>query len=111
MRLFLKALFVAVFLSMIWVTTMASMSRSVIPAIVEFWNDPWGRATLFDTYFAFMTFYLWVAYKECGWVRRIVWFIAIMALGNIAISVFMLKELFGLRADESWDTLLTRRNG
>lgn len=111
MRLFLKILFGSVLLAMLAVTTWASLHESVVPAAVRLWNDPWGRATLFDTYFAFLTFYVWVAYKEAGPVRRIAWFLGVMLLGNIAIAVYMLKELIKLGDNEPWGTLLARRNG
>lgn len=109
MRLFLKILFALVLVAMLAVTTWASLHESVVPAAVRIWNDPWGRATLFDTYFAFLTFYVWVAYKEPGPVRRAAWFLAVMLLGNIAIAIYMLKELFRLRDEDSWDVLMTRR--
>jgi hypothetical protein len=110
MRLLLKTLFALIFVAMIAVTTWASLHESVVPAAVRLWNDPWGRATLFDTYFAFLTFYLWVAYKEPGPLKRFAWFLGVMLLGNIAISIYVLKELFRLREEDSWDILLTRRN-
>ena len=60
---------------------------------------PWFVATLFDTYFAFLTFYVWLAYKETGLVRRLVWLIAILLLGNIAMAAYLLWKLFQLRPD------------
>ena len=110
MRQALKILFALILLAMIAVTTWASLHESVVPAAVRLWDDPWGRATLFDTYFAFLTFYLWVAYKEPGPARRVAWFLGVMLLGNMAIAAYMLKELARLGDDEPWDTLLTRRN-
>ena len=110
MRLCLKTLFGLILLAMLAVTIWASFHESVVPAAVRIWNDPWGRATLFDTYFAFLTFYLWVAYKERGLVQRVAWFLGVMLLGNIAMAIYMLKELIRLRDNDSWATLLTRRN-
>ena len=109
MRLYLKILCGLVIVAMLAVTIWASLHESVVPAAVRLWNDPWGRATLFDTYFAFLTVYLWVAYKEPGPIRRVAWFLGVMLLGNIAISIYMLKELLRLQEEDSWDVLLTRR--
>jgi hypothetical protein len=111
MKLFLKLLFCGVLIAMLAVTTWASLHESVIPAGARIWNDPWGRATLFDTYFAFMAFFLWVAYKQRALWSRLLWFVLVMALGNIAIAAYMLRELFRLRNEDSWETLLTRRYG
>jgi len=36
-------------------------------------------------------------YKENRWLPRIIWFIAIMALGNMAMAAYILKELYKLR--------------
>ena len=111
MKTFLKILFAAIFISMICVTTWASFHRGVIPAAADLWNDAWGRATLFDTYFAFLTFFIWVCFKERTAMRRIGWFLGIMLLGNIAISAYMLRELFRMKNGDTLETLLTRRNG
>ena len=107
----LKLIFGAVLVAMLAVTTWASMHENVATAAVRLWNDPWGRATLFDTYFAFLAFYLWVFYKQPAAWSRALWFVLIMTLGNIAMAIYMLRELFRLQGDESWTVLLTRRNG
>ena len=95
---------------MLAVTTWASMDRNVVVAAVDLWSDPWGRATLFDTYFAFLTFFVWVCFKEQRTTRRVGWFVGIMLLGNIAMAVYVLRELFRLREGEGFSTLLTRPN-
>jgi len=43
----------------------------------------WTIATLMDAYFGFLTFYVWVFFKEVRALPRIAWFIAIMLLGNM----------------------------
>jgi Protein of unknown function (DUF1475) len=70
----------------------------------------WTIATLCDAYCGFLTFYVWVLYKERRSARRLAWFVAIMALGNMAMAAYVLKELWALRADESMAVLLTRTN-
>ena len=66
-------------------------------------------ATLFDTYWGFLTFYCWVAYKEVGWIARIVWLVGILLLGNIAMAVYMLIQLFKVPASASIEDVLLRR--
>ena len=72
-------------------------------------GHPWFIATLFDTYFAFFTFWLWVAYKQRDWLKRIAWLRAILLLGNIAMATYMLIQLFRLPADAKIEELLLRR--
>jgi len=63
--------------------------------------------TLYDAYFAFLTFYLWVAYREKSFAARAVWFVLIMLLGNFAIASYMLLQLHRLGSGASVKTLLT----
>jgi hypothetical protein len=70
---------------------------------------PWFIATLFDCYFGFLTFYLWVAYRERTWPPRILWLIAILALGNIAMASYMLRVLWRLPAHAPMERVLLRQ--
>src|ERR1700691_2633092 len=102
MKKFLVLLFVGIILTMLVVTSLASLKRPIWNSAVEFhWNSsPWSVATLFDAYFGFLTFYIWVAYKERTAMARVVWFILIMALGNMAMSAYMLLKLSKLRSGQ-----------
>lgn len=107
MRKFLFAFFYAVLAAMIAVTVTASLERGVFTALADLWSDAWFRATLADAYFGFLTFYCWVAYREEGWIGRIVWLLAILCLGNIAMSVYALACLWGLPPGAPlWQVLL-----
>jgi len=66
-----------------------------IPTIVS--TDPWFIATLVDAYFAFLTIYFFICYREKSVAKRVFWFVAIMALGNIAIAIYFLIALFKLK--------------
>jgi hypothetical protein len=105
----LKVLLALVLAGMLYVTVVASLDRGVFVAGADLWRDPWFRATLADAYCGFLTFYAWVAYKERSWLARALWFMAIMALGNIAMAVYMLAQLFRLPAGAGIDRLLLRR--
>lgn len=108
MIVFLRILFAIVLASMLWVTTWASLSCAVwrVPAAVV--QHRWFIATLFDTYWAFITFYCWVAYKETAWVARISWLLGILLLGNIAMSIYLLIQLFRLPTTAKIERLLLR---
>jgi predicted permease len=72
-------------------------------------SHPWFIATLFDCYFGFLTFYAWLFYKEPAWFARVGWLIAILLLGNIAMSSYLLITLFRLPADASIARVLLRQ--
>ncbi len=105
---FLRVIFLLVLLAMLGVTGWASTQGALwdTPRMVA--THPWFIATLFDTYFAFLTFYCWVAYKETTLVARVGWLVAILVLGNIAMAIYMLIQLFKLPSDASVEALLLR---
>ena len=107
----LKAYFFLVLAAMLWVTWRASQDRGVMQAFVEIAADPWGLATLFDAYLAFLTFYLWLAYKEVSPLARVSWLLAILLLGNFAMAGYVLIQLFRLPRGASMEELLLRRKG
>lgn len=109
MILFLRTLFIGILLAMIGVTSWASSE-------VALWNTPravathpWFIATLFDAYFGFLAFWLWVAWLERTWLRRINWLVAILLFGNIAMAIYMLARLFRLPRTATMEDVITRR--
>ena len=108
MRTILIVIFTMVILVMLVATVQASLDSNVLTALEELWPDPWFRATLADAYFGFLTFYLWVAYKERTALRRSLWFVLIMALGNIAMAIYMLIQLYRLPEGAGIERLLLR---
>jgi len=74
-------------------------------------DNLWTIATLIDAYYGFLTFYLWVLWKEPRALPRLAWFVAIMALGNLAMSAYVLRQLARLRGPEPMVSLLSARNG
>ena len=110
MKLALKLLFAGIFIYMVSMTTWVSLHKSIMLSPNEFsWaQSPWAVATLFDAYFGFVTFYAWVFYKETSWLARMVWFVAIMGLGNIAMSSYVLIQLFKLRPEQPASAILLR---
>lgn len=111
-RTALILLFAFILISMLAVTGWASWVQPVWEwtGLKQQPNHAWTIATLADAYFGFLTFYVWVLYKERRLAKRIAWFAAIMGLGNIAMAVYMLKELRQLRSGEGLSPLVTRRH-
>jgi len=106
---FLRIFFLIVLVSMLGVTSWASRQCALwaIPASVS--GHPWFIATLFDTYWAFFTFYCWVAYKERSWLGRVGWLLGILLLGNIAMAVYMLILLFRVPTSSRMEDILLRK--
>ncbi|MGC3981075.1 MAG: DUF1475 family protein [Steroidobacteraceae bacterium] len=108
----LSLLFSLILICMLCVTGWASWVQPVWEwtGLKEQPNHAWTIATLFDAYFGFITFYMWVLYKESRITARVLWFIAIMLLGNMAMAVYMLNELRKLDEDGDVTQLLVSRN-
>ncbi|MGH8505752.1 MAG: DUF1475 family protein [Stenotrophobium sp.] len=71
--------------------------------------NPWFIATLFDAFFGFLWFWLWLAYKETSWAARIVWLLLILLGGNMTMAVYVLIQLWRLPAGATVQDLLLRR--
>jgi hypothetical protein len=107
---FLRGLFVLILASMLAVTTWAGSLQSLGEfARGPVMRDPWVIATLFDAYWAFVTFFVWVAWKESTLAARLLWFVAIMLLGNIAMASYMLAQLFAVPPTAPLGDVFTQR--
>lgn len=111
-RPLLTAYFVLVLVAMTWVSWHASTapSTSALPAYtgqalnvlkgyVTVCSEPWGLATMFDAYFGFLAFWLYVAWRERSASARARWLVALLLLGNFAIAGYALGCLYGAPAD------------
>lgn len=110
MILFLRGLFIVVLASMLWVTSWASLQCPLFGIPREVYSHPWFIATLFDAYWGFITFFVWVCYQQRSWLARGAWFVAIMLLGNLAMAAYCLAQLFRTPVDGKVADLLTRRH-
>lgn len=108
-RRFVSLLFFGVLVAMIAVTTWASFDRNVLVAAGELWADPWGRATIFDAYFGFLAVWLWIAWREPSAVRSVLWGLALLVLGNIAIAIYVLLALRAMPPGTRIDDLFRQR--
>ncbi|WP_009958809.1 DUF1475 family protein [Verrucomicrobium spinosum] len=106
---FLRVFFIVVLVSMLSVTIWASTQCALWKVPREVATHPWFIATLFDAYWGFLTFYIWVFYLERRILARVLWLVAILLLGNIAMAVYALIRLIRLPADATLETLLTKR--
>ena len=90
-------------------TIRTSLTVSLASAWDSFAANPWAVATLYDAYFGFVTFWLWVAWKETGLWPRLLWLVLILGLGNIATSLYVLIQLIRLKPGQPIAALLTKR--
>jgi len=93
MKLLLTCICLAVLTLMLYVTISASLQQDLVSATRQLWPDGWFRATLADAYCGFLFFWLWVAWREQTLAKSILWFVLIMALGNLAMAGYILLQL------------------
>ncbi len=108
-RRWLQLLFAAILVAMLIVTVRSSLQIGLVDAWPGIAANPWAIATLWDAYCGFLTFFVWVAWRERSTLARVIWFLLIMTLGNIAMSVYVLIQLHRLAPDEPGSTILGRR--
>ena len=111
-RALLQILFAAILLSLLAYTSWASTQQPIWQW--QGWaREPdryWTIATLIDAYYGFITFYVWVLWKETRALPRVLWFLGVMLLGNIAMSAYVLRQLARLEPGDSMGSLLSTRN-
>ena len=110
MKTFLTVVCCAVLAVMLYVTVSASLHQDIVSATRGLWPDPWFRATLADAYCGFLFFWLWVAWREQSAVKGALWFVLIMALGNIAMAGYILLQLRHVQSAGGVEALLLRRS-
>jgi hypothetical protein len=108
----LKILFCCILAAMLAATGWAAAHQAILHwgGLTAGPDRYWTIATLMDAYCGFLTFYAWVLFKERRWMPRLGWFAAIMLLGNIAMSSYVLCQLMRLRPDQGISDLLAMRN-
>ena len=116
-RRLIIAYFVFVLIAMTWVSWYASTAPTitslaqykdavtakeglnVLHGYITVCSEPWGLATMFDAYFGFLAFWLYVAWREQTVASRLGWFVALMLLGNFAIAAYALICLFKAKGE------------
>jgi len=109
MKTVLKLLFGFIFVFMVAMTVRTSLHVSLWSAMPAFAASPWSMATLYDAYFGFLTFFCWLAWRERSLALKVVWFLLVMTLGNIAMSAYVLWQLFGLKKEQGVDALFQQK--
>lgn len=110
-RALLQILFAAILLSLLAYTLWASTQQPVWQwkGLVRGPDRWWNLATFIDAYYGFVTFFVWVCFKERGRLARVFWFLAIMVLGNMAMASYVLWQLQKLPPGAPASDILTAR--
>ena len=108
MILALRLYFLVVLGSMLAVTSWAGLQVPLWAIPPDVGGHPWFVATLFDAYWGFFTFYAWLFYKETSWLARVLWFVALVLLGNIGMAAYGLAVVFRLPLDAEPAQVLLR---
>ena len=54
---------------------------------------PWGSVSLVDLYVGFLLFAAWILYRDGITIPSLLWIVAIMTLGSLAICVYVLVSI------------------
>ena len=95
----LRLWFCFVLVAMLGVIGWASSKCALFDIPREVFTHPWFIATLLDAYFAFIAFWVWVAWKEGTIAARVLWLATILLWGNPAVAGYMLLELARVKRD------------
>jgi hypothetical protein len=106
LRIGLISLFSVILAAMLWQTSTASMAQAIWAIPDPITQNPWFIATLVDAYCGFITIFVWIALREKSFSAKVLWFILLMLLGNIAISAYCLMVLIQSKPDSHWKTWL-----
>jgi len=106
---FLKVVLGALCLYMIFVVISTSLESNLISEWPKLAQIPWMSATIKDFYTNTFVLFLWIAYKERSMAMRILWLFLIVGLGSIAVTAYVLIQLFALNPGEPAEQILLRR--
>ena len=107
---FLRVLFSAVFIWMVYVVVSTSLESNLFEEWSNLAQIPWLTATLWDFYANTLIIGLWAIYKERSAVSRGLWVFLFVILGSIATSAYILVHLFKLSRTDSIEKLLLQKS-
>jgi hypothetical protein len=106
----LRLLFASILVTMFGLIGWASSRCALFDIPREVFTHPWFITTLFDAYFAFVAFWVWLAWKEGTVAARVLWLFTILLWGNPAIAAYMLLELARVKREGGGlDAVFTRK--
>lgn len=105
----LRVFFGSICIVMTGVTIYTSMQSNLFHVLPGMIRDPWTMATFIDFYFNIVIIFSWVAYREKHLWHALGWLFAFVALGSIATSFYIWRQLGKLQPGDSLANLLVRQ--
>jgi len=109
MKNILIALLTAVFLWVTYVVVDTSYQSNLFKEWDYLMAIPWMRATLWDFYANILVLLLWVYYREGNAAAKAVWTVLFITLGSIAVTGYVLLQLFRLKPGQGLEAVLLKR--
>lgn len=106
----LKIIFSVILVWISYQVIMTSLESNLFKEWDFLGSIPWMRATLWDFYANLFLIYLWVLYKETNLGVKILWFVVLFCLGSIGTCIYVLIQLFRLKAGEGLPELINKKN-
>lgn len=109
MRNILIGLLTVLFLWVTYVVIDTSYQSNLFKEWDFLMSIPWMRATLWDFYATILVLLLWVYYREGSSVAKAVWTVLFITLGSIAVTGYVLLQLFRLKPGQGLEAVLLKR--
>lgn len=106
---FLKILFSTLCAYMIYVVVSTSLASNLLQEWSYLGSIPWMTATLKDFYANIVVLFAWVAYKERSYAARALWLVLFVGLGSIAVTAYVLLQLFRLKPGQGLEHVLLKQ--
>ncbi len=102
-------IFSVVFIWMIYIVVDTSLQSNLFAEWNFLASIPWMRATLWDFYANIFVLLVWVYYKESNIAVKGLWTILFITLGSIAVTGYILLQLFALKPGEGIEKILLKK--
>ena len=110
MKNLLTLLFITVFLWVTYVVIETSYQSNLFKEWDFLASIPWMRATLWDFYANIFVLLVWVYYKETNIAFKGLWTVLFITLGSIAVTGYVLLQLFRLKPGDGLKNILLKRS-
>ena len=101
-------LFLAIFLWVTYIVIDTSFQSNLFKEWDYLSSIPWMQATLWDFYANIAVLLVWVYYKESNIAVKALWTVLFVTLGSIAVTGYVLLQLFKLKPGEGLEKVLLR---
>lgn len=108
MKNYMILLFSALFLWVTYIVIETSFQSNLFKEWDYLSSIPWMQATLWDFYANIAVLLVWVYFKERNIAVKGLWTVLFVTLGSIAVTGYVLLQLFKLKPGEGLEKILLR---